>query len=181
MPADIDYCIRSLDTMQQALENDAGSISLAKDIVKGDYADASVSFRVIQNLSLPPQFHQSTFRSAATPSRNQALLLADNDTGGPPKNIVDYFMQQADEMNQTLSTYDRNITEVESYLKGVESNITQQAQQMIITRTRDGGAKSAEDQVRELAAVLREFGNGIIGVASKVGDTRESMQEVMLG
>ena len=180
MPSDIDHCVRSLDTVQQALENDAQSIAFVKKLVNGDYGDANVSLKVIQNLSLPQQFHRSTLQGAAQPSRNQALLISD-DVGGAPTNIVEYFMQQADEMNTTLTTFERNITEVETYLKEAEFNTMQQMQQMMVTRTREGGSKSPEDQVRELAAVLREFGNGILGVASKVGDTKEAVQEVMLG
>jgi nucleoporin p58/p45 len=84
-------------------------------------------------------------------------------------------------MTRTLDTYKRNITEVETYLNGVESNTMQQMQQMMFSRARDGGEKSAEDQVRELAAVLRDFEAGILGVAAKVGSAREQVQEVMLG
>ena len=84
-------------------------------------------------------------------------------------------------MTKTLETYKRNITEVETYLRGVESNTMQQMQQVMFSRSPDGIEKSAEDQVRELAAVLRDFEAGIMGVAAKVGATREQVQEVMLG
>lgn len=181
MPSDIEYCANSLDTMQQALENDAASIAFAKYLVKADYDDARVSFKVIQNLSLPQQFHHSALRSFAAPPQTRGLLSLGDDLDESPTNIVDYFSKQANEMTRTLDNYNRNIAEVEDYLKGVESNTMQQMQQMMFTRARDGGAKSAEDQVRELAAVLREFGNGIMGVATKVGNTRETIQEVMLG
>ena len=180
MPSDIEYCANSLEIMQQALENDAASIAFAKDLVKTDFDNSKLSFKVVQNLTLPQQFHHNAFRSSGVPSQPRGLLFPNEDPQDSRTNIVDYFMKQADEMTKTLDTYDKNVAEVESYLKGVESNIMQQMQQIMLTRTRDGEEKTAEDQVRELAAVLREFGNGIIGVATRVGDTREKVQEVML-
>ena len=178
---DIDYCVTALGTMQQALENDAESIAVAKNYVKTDFEDSKLSFKVIQNLSLPQQFHHSALRGSAVPARPRGLLFPHEEAEEGLTSIVDYFMKESDAMSKTLDSYDRNIAEVEDYLKGVESNTMQQMQQMMSTRSRDGGQKTAEDQVRELAVVLREFGNGIIGVATKVGDTREKVQEVMLG
>lgn len=181
MPPDIEYCAKTLETMQQALENDAESIAFAKNLVKADFDDAKLSFQVIQNLSLPQQFHHSALRSSTAAPRSRGLLSSDAGAEQGPLNVVDYFAKQAEAMSKTLETYNRNIVEVEDYLKGVESNTMQQMQQMMFTRTRDGGQKSSEDQVRELAVVLREFGNGILGVATKVGNTREKVQDQMLG
>lgn len=180
MPPDIEHCEKSLDTMQQALENDAVSIAFAKNLVKTDFDDAKLSFQVIQNLSLPQQFHHSTLRNSTTAPQLRGLLLSDAGVEEGPTNIVDYFAKQADEMSKNLDTYNRNIIEVENYMKSVESNTMQQMQQMMFTRTRNGNQKCAEDQVRQLAVVLREFGNGILGVATKVGNTREIVQEHML-
>jgi len=181
MPPDIEYCAKALDTMQQALENDAESIAFAKNLVKSDFDDAKLSFQVIQNLSLPQQFHHSAVRNSNAAPRPPGLLFSDVGVEDRPTSIVDYFAKRAEEMSKNLDTYNCNIIEVENYLKGLESNTMQQMQQMMFTRTRDGGQKGAEDQVRELAVVLREFGNGILGVATKVGDTREKVQEHMLG
>lgn len=181
MPTDVDYCRRSLDTMQQALENDAESIAFAKGLAKADVADAKLSFKVIQNLKLPPQFHQTSLWSSATAPRDLGPRFPDDDLeAGGSQNIVEYFSKQADQMFKALDTYKRNIAEVEGYLKGIESNAILQMQQMVFTRGRDGNEKTAEDQVRELAAVLREFESGILGVATHVGATREKVQDVML-
>ena len=179
MPSDIQYCASALETLQQALENDAEAIAFAKDLVKTDFDNSKLSFKIIQNLSLPQQFHHSALRSSA-PAQPPGLMLPNPGMEGGPANILEYFTKEADDMSRTLETYNHNISEVEDYLKGVESNTMQQMQQMMLSRTRDGGEKTAESQVRELAVVLREFGNGIMGVAAKVGDTREKMQEVML-
>lgn len=181
VPPDIEYCAKALDTMQQALENDAESIAFAKNLIKADFDDAKLSFQVIQNLSLPQQFHHSALRSSTAVPRPRGLLFSDAGVEEGPTNIVDYFAKQAEEMSKNLDTYNRNIIEVEDYLKGVESDTMQQMQQMLFTRTHDGDQKCAEDQVRQLAVVLREFGNGILGVATKVGDTREKVQEHILG
>ena len=181
MPPDIEYCVNTLETLQQALENDAESIAFAKNLVKADFDDSKLSFKVIQNLSLPQQFHHNALRSSAAPPRLRGLSFPNESATEGLTSIVDYFMREADNISKSLENYNRNITEVESFLKGVESNTMQQMQQMMLTRVRDGGQKSAEDQVRELAVVLREFGNGIMAVATKVGETREKVQEVMLG
>ena len=181
LPPDVEYCTKQLDTMQQALENDAESIAFAKNLVRLDAADAKLSFKVIQNLRLPQQFHQtSLWNSAMAPPNPKAGMVDDESAAGSSHNLVEYFSKQADSMSKDLSNYKRNIAEVEDYLKGIESNTMQQMQQMTFTGGYDGKAKNAEDQVRELAAVLRAFENGILGVAAKVGSTRESVQVAML-
>ena len=182
LPPDVEYCTKSLDTMQQALENDAESIAFAKSLVKADWADANLSFRAIQNQRLPPQYHQSSLWITPTSHRSLGPSIPSQAIeDGASSNIVDYFSKGADEMTMTLDTYKRNISEVENYLRGIESSTMQQMQQMVFSRGREGGEKNAEDQVRELAAVLREFESGILGIATKVGGAREKVQEVMLG
>lgn len=182
MAPDVEYCTKSLETVQNALENDAESIAFAKNLVKADAADAKLSFRAIQNLKQPSQFHQTDLWTTSTSSHSQGPSFPDQTAeDGASRTIVEYFSKQAEEMTRTLDTYKRNITEVETYLNGVESNTMQQMQQMMFSRARDGGEKSAEDQVRELAAVLRDFEAGILGVAARVGSAREQVQEVMLG
>lgn len=181
MAPDVEYCTKSLETIQNALENDAESIAFAKNLVKADAANAKLSFRAIQNLKQPSQFHQTDLWTMSTSSYSQGPSFSDQTAEeGVSRNIVEYFSKQVEEMARTLDTYKRNVTEVETYLKGVESNMMQQMQQMMFSRARDG-EKSAEDQVRELAAVLRDFEAGIMGVAAKVGSAREQVQEVMLG
>lgn len=183
MPPDVEFCTKHLATLQQALENDAGSIDFAKNLVKADAADAKLSFKVIQNLKLPQQFHHTNLWSTAMapPNLGPDLNSDENAEEGASRNIVEYFSRQTEDMSKMLDNHKRNVAEVENYLKGIESNTLQQMQQMMFTRGRDGGAKSAEDQVRELAAVLREFENGVLGVAAKVGGARERAQDVMLG
>lgn len=181
MPPDVEFCTKALNTMQQALENDAGSIAFAKGLVKLDVADAKLSFATIQNLKIPHQFQQSGMWNATGISASGGSSFPEEDAElGASRNIVEYFSKQADEMTKTLDAYKRNIGHVEAYLKGVESSTMHQTQQMMFNG-QDGGEKSAEEQVRQLAAVLRDFERGITGVATKVGVTRDKIQEVMLG
>lgn len=182
MPPDVEYCTKALDTMQQALENDAESIAIAKGFVKVDVANAKLSFKIIQNLKLPLQSHQSgMWNITGIPQSGGSSFPEEDAEVGASRNIVEYFSKQADEMTKTLDAYKRNIDQVEAYLKGVESNTMQQMQQMMFNGGQDGGEKSAEEQVRQLAAVLRDFEHAITGVATRVGGTRDKIQEVMLG
>ena len=181
MPGDVEYCTKTLETMQDALANDAEAIAHAKALVKTDVANAKLSFKVVQHLKTPPQYQPTSLWRGPDLSQAAAPVLSDDDRLGPTNNLVSYFSQEADNMSKTLEGYKRSIAEVETYLKGVEINTVHQMQQMAFTQGQDGRPKSAEDQVRELAAVLREFENGILGVAGKVGGTREKVQEVMLG
>lgn len=182
LPPDVIYCTKQLETLQQALENDAESIDVAKGLVKADAADAKLSFKVVQNLRLPPQFHQTSLWSTAmAPQKTRAGVVEEDFEGGGSRNLVEYFSKQTETMSKTLDSYKQNIAEVEEYLQGMESNTMHQMQQIMFIRGPHGNRSSAEDQVRELASVLRAFENGILGVAAKVGGTRESLQDVMLG
>ena len=182
IPNDVEFCSRKLDALQQSLENDAENIESSKKLVKKDAADARLSFKSIQNLRIPQQFqHVSLWNVPAAPqSVNFNLPDGDADEGASV-NIVSYFSKQADEMSRTLENYKRSVEEVEAYLRGMEANTIQQVQRVQFTRGSDGGERSADDQVRELAAVLREFEIGILGVAGKVGGVREQVQAAMLG
>ena len=182
VPPDVQFCTNQLETLQQVLENDAGSIASVKALVKTDAADAKLSFKVIQNLRLPSQFHQTTiWGSTMTPQHPTGGAGDDDVESGGSKDLVEYFSKQTDSMSESMDDYKRNIAEVEAHLQGLESNTMQQMQQMMLTGGSSNNVKSAEDQVRELAAVLRAFENGILGVATKVGGTRENVQDVMLG
>ncbi|MCJ1391531.1 hypothetical protein MMC18_004395 [Xylographa bjoerkii] len=182
IPNDVEFCTRKLDTMQQALENDAGAIETGRELVGKDAADARLSFKIIQNLRMPQQFQHANLWSQPQPPQKIGSVLQDGhveESGSA--DLVSYFSSQAEEMTRTLYTFKVHIAEVETYLRGLEANTVQQMQRLQFTRNRDGGQRSADDQVRELAAVLREFEGGILGIAGKVGGVREKVQEAMLG
>ena len=168
--------------MHQALENDANAISYAKALTKTDADHAKLSMKAIQFIRMPSQFHHSGLWHSTAISQALAPSLSDKDSDdGASTDIVSFFGKQAESMSKTLDDYKNRMAEVEIYLKGIEVSTMQQTQQMMFMMNRDGGERSAEDQVRELAAVLREFENGILGVAGKVGGAREKVLEVMLG
>ena len=181
MPPDVEYCTKNLDTVQQVLENDAQSIATAKHVVRGDAQDAKLSFKVIQNLKLPQQFHQTNVWSmASVPEQANAVFSDEALDDGSSRSLVDYFSKQADDMAQSLAAYKRNVAEIELYLKEMEANASRQVRQLGSGTSRNGSMRNAEDQVRELAAVLRQFENGILGIATKVGAAREQAQDAML-
>lgn len=180
IPPDVELCSRKLDAFQQCLENDASAIDSNRKIVQMDATDAKLSFRAIQYMRMPQQFHHTGLWGVGSTSHNVDPVAQDGGEGGSP-DLITYFSRQSDEMEKSLETFKKNLTEVETYLKGVEANTIQQLQRVQFTRGRDGGQRSADDQIRELGAVLREFENGILGVAGKVGGVREQAQEAILG
>lgn len=184
LPTDVKFCTKALDTMQNALENDAEVISQAKSLTKGDVSDAKLCFSAVDNMAIPQQYQASNLWALPSVPRDSApSLLDEDDTRSVDTNasLIALFSAQSDAMSKSLNGYQKNVADIESYLKGIEAGTMQQMQQLFFSRGQDGSDKSAEDQVRELAAVLKEFENGILNVASKVGGVRGNMQEVMLG
>ena len=179
MPADVEYCTRKLDAVQRALETDAGAIESARGLVKSDADAAKLSFKAIHNLRMPAQFHHASLWNAPGASA-PTLSTSDDDGGVASADLIWYFNKQADEMTKKLSAFKRNIDDVEAHLSGLESQTVAQAQSMRMSRGKDGSGRSADDQVRELAAVLRVFEEGLLKVAGRVGGAREEVQEVML-
>ncbi|KAL8689547.1 MAG: hypothetical protein Q9218_004808 [Villophora microphyllina] len=183
IPGDVEICTKALDTMQHALENDAGAISQAKTLTKGDVANAKLSFTALENMAVPQHYQATNVWALPLASRDAGpSLLADEESkdGEGSASLVSFFLTQAGVMSESLDNYNKNIIEVEAYLKGIEVNAIQQIQRLSFTQNHHSQRKSAEDQIRELAAVFKEFENGIINVAGKVGGVREIVQEVVL-
>ncbi|KAL8714329.1 MAG: hypothetical protein Q9220_001660 [cf. Caloplaca sp. 1 TL-2023] len=183
IPKDVDFCTRTLDTMQHALENDAEAISRAKSLTKQDVANAKLSFTAVESLTIPQSYQAANLWALPPASRDAAPSLLhdeDNADGSGSASLVSLFSTQADDMSTSLDGYKRNIAEVESYLRYTEVNTLQQMQQLVLSQGQDGQGKSAEDRVRELVAVFRDFENGILKVAGKVGGAREKVQELVL-
>ena len=182
IPNDVGFVSQKMDAVNQALENDAQSIEYAKKLVRKDTTNARLSFRVVDNLKLPQQYHHSGLWNVPSISQSAGTRLpGEEGEEGEGEDLVSYFSTQADAMSQTLATYKKNVADIETHLTSLEQGTMQQMQQLMFTRGRDGGVRTAEDQVRELAGVLREFENGILGVAGKVGGAREKAQELILG
>lgn len=174
IPTDVDFLTRKLIGVESSLETDAEAVALVGNLVKSDAEHAKLSFKAIDNLKLPQQYHHQgnwIGKSSSVAKSSQGQDSSD------PQDLVSYFSQTGDEMSATLSRYQNHIGEIEQHLRTVEAATMMQAQQM----NSKGFGDDVDDKKRELAAVLREFEAGIRGVASEVAETREEMQRLQLG
>jgi nucleoporin p58/p45 len=174
VPNDVAFCNRKLVGVESAAVSDVNAISLVREFIKTDAEHAKLSFRAIDNLKLPPQYHNSGMWSGKAQG-SQAQGGDEDDAEG----LVTLFSTTADELAATLTKYQHNITLIEQHLRGVEANSAQQINAFVAKRTGSSGVQ--EDPVAELAAALREFEQGILGVAGKVGSAREGVQTLQLG
>jgi len=176
VPSDVEYCSRKLKGIQDIMDDDAEAVNVLRDLIKKDAEHAKLSFRAIDNLKLPPQYHNSGHwptKGSGSDSRSQG-------TGaGDAREIVRYFSETADELTGKLARYQKNITEIESHLRGVEASTAQQIHTYISRRS--GAAGAQNDEIQELAESLQDFERGILNVAGKVGSIREGVQSLQLG
>lgn len=200
IPNDVEFVGGKLDTMQQALENDAGDIENLRSLVSRDAAEAQVAFRAIDTLKLPLQY-QSTGGSGwwSVPDQKQSLGSTRKNTlalpddvesdpatatsvNGVPVNLVDYFSQRSDEMGSVLERYTGHVKEIEDHLHGVEVTLNRQIHEFVASRSRDDNSGGPSNSaLNDLAAVLGDVETGILGVASRMGGVSEQVQEVVLG
>lgn len=193
IPNDVEFVQGKLETMQHALENDAGNIDQLRSLVARDAAEAEVAFRAIDTLKLPLQYQsagwtdQKMDRSVRAARKNTLALPDDVDgdqsssVNGVPVNLVDYFSQRSEEMGSVLETYTRNLKEIEDHLHGVETTLNRQIHEFVASRSRDTAAATPKSMLNDLAAVLGDVEAGILGVASRLGEVTEQAQEVVLG
>ncbi|KAJ5584874.1 uncharacterized protein N7459_004674 [Penicillium hispanicum] len=204
IPNDVDFVKDKLETIQHALENDAGDIDQLRGLVTRDAAEAQVAFRAIDTLKLPLQYQstgggswwsvqdqQVPDRRSLRSARKNTLALPDDvevdpatatSVNGVPVNLVDYFSQRSDEMGSVVDRYKGNIKDIEDHLHGVELTLSRQINEFVSSRSRDGtGAGAPRSAVNDLAAVLGDVEAGIMGVASRLGGVSEQVQEVSLG
>ncbi|TVY68758.1 Nucleoporin [Lachnellula suecica] len=172
IPNDVAFCNRKLVGVESAAVSDVKAISLVRDFIKTDAEHAKMSFRAIDNLKLPPQYHNTGMWS-----KQDGQSQGDGEDGA--EDLVGLFSNTADELAATLTKYQNNITEIEQHLRGVEASSAQQINAFVAKRS--GGSSTREDPVAELAAALREFEQSILGVAGKVGSAREGVQTLQLG
>ncbi|KAI0869043.1 hypothetical protein GGS24DRAFT_181149 [Hypoxylon argillaceum] len=173
IPNDVTFVTRKYDGARNALESAAQSIEAARVLVNQDADHARLSFRAIDNLKLPQQYHTSGFWSP----RQQAPGTANAETDG--QDLVGFFSRAADEMGDQMKKYERNLTEIELHMHGVSDNLVEQMQRMMATK--NGISSSADERIQELVAVLRDFEQGILKVAGDVGGAREGMTRLQLG
>lgn len=206
VPHDVEFVQGKLETLQQALENDASDIEHVRDLVTQDTNDARLCFRALDNILLPIHYQPSgdrwwlsnqqgssmqrySLRSALGTRQNLLALPGGSEadssatSSGGPTNMVEYFSQRADEMNSILDRYKGSLKEIESHLTGVEESLTGQINDLAASRSReDGNGKlTSASRAGELAATLRDVEIAILGVAGRLGSVKEQVQEVVLG
>lgn len=176
---DVNYLTGRGDTIELALENDVQAVKALRDMVKQDVDDAKLSFRSIENLKLPPQFHyQSTWQPAS--SAAAAAALGDDEAG--PVDLVSYFTAKANDLDAQLKTYMTQVAEIEAHLRTVESSAGAQAESLMLrARGAQNGESGAQSKVRELARTMKLFEDAIVNVASRVGEAREEVVDLSVG
>lgn len=176
MPADVEICARKLEALERSLEADAVSIEDAKKLVKKDASAARLSFKAISSLRMPAQMQSGLgFRADA------AGLASTGDDASSSTDLLSYFDNQAEDMNKKLGVMKTQLSEVESYLSSMEAQQIAQSQSIRLSHGRDGGVKSAEAQIKEMAGALQSFEGGILNVASRITATRESLGGLIMG
>jgi nucleoporin p58/p45 len=204
VPHDVEFLEGKLDTLQEALENDAAGIENARNTVKQDAADAKLAFRALDTLLLPLQYQMSvgdrwwsssqqaqsfskhSLRSALGPRHSLLSLPEDAEAdasaeSGGPSNLVEYFSKRADEMNQVVESYRKNLKDVEDHLHGVEANLHHQINELASAKSKEGQGYKRTSRVSELAATLADVETAILGVAGRLGTVKEEVQEMSLG
>ncbi|KAK2861221.1 hypothetical protein FQN49_004421 [Arthroderma sp. PD_2] len=204
IPNDVDFVQGKLDTLQEALENDANGIEHARNLAKQDATEAKLAFRTLDTLLLPLQYqpspgerwwpagqqgqsiskHPLRSRHGGTLALPEGLEVDPNGTSqNEPGNLVDYFSQRTDDMGSVLEEYRKNLKDIEDHLYNVEDSLQRKIHGLVSSRGRDGGSTTSaqSSRVRELAATLGDVETAILGVAARVGGAKEEVQELVLG
>ncbi|KAF2645589.1 hypothetical protein P280DRAFT_465391 [Massarina eburnea CBS 473.64] len=172
---DVAYVEKLLSIIELGLDNDSANIAHIKAQVKKDAEDASLSFRAIENQSLPPQFrygNASLTSSTAKPSPTTAL---DDDDPTKPVDLLSYFNRRTDGLGVTLELYQRQIREIEAHLRTMEAGTLEKAQQLT------GSRSSSRDQRQQLIDALGAIERAILQSAGKVGKVRDEVNKQIIG
>ncbi|KAJ5356962.1 hypothetical protein N7517_011571 [Penicillium concentricum] len=199
IPNDVEFVQGKLETMQHALENDASDIDGLRGLVTRDAAEAQVAFRAIDTLKLPLQYQSSgggwwSVQDQQIPersmrsSRKNTLALPDGvegdastDVNGVPVNLVDYFSHRSKEMKGVLTRYTGNLKEIEDHLHGVEATLNRQISDFVSSKSREGAAGTPRSTISELSGVLSDVEAGIMGVATRLSNVSEQVQDLSIG
>lgn len=186
IPNDVRFVSRKYEGASAALSSDAQAVKAVRELVHLDAEQAKLSFKAVDNLKLPAQYHTaglwSSSSAAATRQQQEAAGASGGGSGDSNSDLIAFFSRTADEMDEQLKRFQRNLGEIESHMQAVSSNLFEQLQRTAAARNAGaGGAGGPEDQVAELASVLGGFEESILTVASKVGGVREGVTSLQLG
>ena len=170
---DVAYIQNFLSTVELGLDNDSASIAHLKDMCKKDAEDALLSFRAVENLKLPSQFHYAKMSS----TKPNVSITRDGDSDDPakPVDLVSYFSKRTDNLGETLENYQQQIREIEAHLRTIEDGTQVMAQELMGSRDR------LRDQRRELVDALKAIEAAILQAAKKVGETRDLFVQETVG
>ncbi|KAH8596129.1 nucleoporin FG repeat region-domain-containing protein [Bisporella sp. PMI_857] len=183
IPPDVEFCRRKQIGVEASLTADVDAIAHVKNLNDIDIENSKLSFKAIDRLKLPPQYHTPGVwhKSTTSPNQNRGSTNT-SSTASEARDIVSFFSSTADELSGTLAKYQSNIKEIELHLRNVEASSAQQINALIAKRNGNSEGRDAGDAaIRELAGALTEFEQGILHVAGKVGGAREGMQTLQLG
>ncbi|KAI1646618.1 uncharacterized protein F4817DRAFT_339785 [Daldinia loculata] len=173
IPNDVNFVAKKYESAHSALASAAQAIEASRVLVAQDVDHARLSFRAIDNLKLPEQYHTAGIWSP----RQQSAGTANTEADG--QDLVSFFSKAADDMEDQVKRYDQNMTEIEMHMHGVSDNLVEQLQKMMANK--NGASSGPNEKAQELSAVLRELQQGILKVASDVASVREDMTQLQLG
>jgi nucleoporin p58/p45 len=167
IPDDVEFCRRKLIGMENGQDSDVQSIAIAAQLVREDADNAVLSFRAINNLQLPPQYHTTGMWHSSNDTRSKS-----NEDS---QDIIGFFSKTADDLNATLNKYQGHFTEIENHLRGVEAASAQQINALVARK--HGSSRAHSNPVEDLTAVLTDFESSLFSVADRVGGARASLRE----
>ncbi|KAK3306364.1 uncharacterized protein B0T15DRAFT_412566 [Chaetomium strumarium] len=188
IPTDVSFVSRKSEGAHNALSSDIVAIDQLRELVKQDAGHARLSFKAIDNLKLPTQYHQAGLWS----NRGQQVGGGAGAGGGvgvgvgvgdaneqSNSDLISYFSQTASEMDEMMRKLEQNLGEIEVHLHGVQGNILEQMQR-VAAQSKSVAQGGVDERVIELAGVLRDFEESILKVAGVVGGVREGVTELQL-
>lgn len=173
LPADVSYVAKKYESAHSALASAAQAIEAARVLVAQDIDHARLSLRAIDNLKLPEQYHTSGIWSP----RQQTAGNANTEADG--QDLISFFSAAADDMEEQVRRYDKNMGEIEMHMHGVNDSLAEQLQKTMANQ--NGASSGPNEKAQELSAVLRELQQGILKVASDVASTREGVTQLQWG
>ncbi|KAJ4286896.1 Nucleoporin nup49/NSP49 (Nuclear pore protein nup49/NSP49) [Collariella sp. IMI 366227] len=165
IPTDVSFVSRKSEGAHNALAGDVQAIDQLRELVRQDAAHARLSFKAIDNLKLPTQYHQ------AGCGRSRAGVRAGD--------LISFFSRTADEMDEMMRRFEKNLGEIEMHLHGVQGNMLEQMQR-VAAQSQSAAQGGVDERVVELASVLRDFEEGILKVAGVVGGVKEGVTELQV-
>ncbi len=178
IPTDVSFVTRKSEGAHSALAGDVLAVDQLRGLVKQDAAHARLSFRAIDNLKLPTQYHQAGLWA------NKGAQVGGGGAGGAVDaqtntDLISLFSRTADEMDEMMKKFERNLGEIEVHLHGVQGNMLEQMQR-VAAQSQSASQGGVDERVVELAAVLRDFEESILKVAGVVGGVKEGVTELQL-